>query len=136
MCSENIEYFQSADEDSLRQLYYRSKQGFCQPGEQLFDVGDECEDIIVILNGCIDIVVSDGYKFQEILDVLGKDSIIGANFVLKQEVWAYEAVNNSNMTVKFMRINHNLISMLSTQNPDIMQSVQAYSEKIEVQGLP
>lgn len=76
------------------------------------------------MHGVIDIVVSDGYKNHQVLDILGKDSIIGANFVLKQEPWCYEAVNNSTITVKILKLNHNLISMLATQNTDIMEAVQ------------
>ena len=48
--------------------------------------------IIIIMHGVIDIVVSDGYVNSHILDILGKDSIIGSNFVLKQEPWCYEAL--------------------------------------------
>lgn len=133
---ENIDYLRTADEDSLRQLYYRTKQDFVEPGQMLFDVEDRCNEIIIIMHGVIDIVVSDGFYNHQILDILGKDSIIGSNFVLKQEPWCYEAINNSTITVKVLRINHNLISMLATQNKDIMDQVQLHTERVEIYGLP
>ena len=89
----------------------------------LFDVDEPCNEILIIMHGVIDVVISDGYQNSQVLDILGKGSIIGANFVLKQEIWSYEAINNSSLTVKVIRISHNLISMLASQNQDIMTAV-------------
>lgn len=136
LCRENIDYLQMADEDLLRQLYYRTKQGFVEPGQILFDVEDKCDEIIIILHGLIDIVISDGYYKCQILDILGKDSIIGANFVLKQEPWCYNAVNNSSITVKVLRISYNLIYTLTTQSQDVLDHVQLHTERVEIYGLP
>lgn len=84
------------------------------------------------MHGVIDIVLCDGDMHSKVLDILGKGSIIGPNFVLKQEPWSYEAINNSTLTVKVIRISHHLISLLCAQNTYIMEQVQQYTEKVEV----
>ena len=80
--------------------------------------------------------MSDGFRNSHVLDILGKDSIIGSNFVLKQETWCYEAINNTTITVKVLRISHNLLYTVASQNNDMMDAIQAYTERVEVNGLP
>jgi CRP-like cAMP-binding protein len=89
ICKQSISYLKNADKDTLRQLFYRAKQQFYDSKQVLFDVGDACENIYFVLHGVIDIVISDGYQNHQVLDILGKGSIIGANFVLKKEKWIY-----------------------------------------------
>lgn len=67
-------------------------------------MGDKSDSIFYILQGVLDIVISDGYSNHKVLDVLGKGSFIGMNFVLKSEIWYYKAVNNSTITCKIMKI--------------------------------
>ena len=61
----------------------------------LFNVGEPCQDIFIILSGVIDIVITDGGSRNQTLDVLGKGSIIGPNFVLRKSKWFYKAVNKT-----------------------------------------
>lgn len=105
LCQSNIEFLHDADQDILRQLFYRARQKFFEPGQNVFTIGQQCTEIMVLQSGVIDIVLSDGYTNHETLDSIGKGSIIGANMVLKQEKWPYLGVNNSPETVKALCIN-------------------------------
>lgn len=95
--------------DIIRQLYYHSKQRFYDKNEMLFDVGDLADSIFIVMQGVIDIVLTDGYDHHETLDVLGKGSIIGINSMLTSENWFCRAVNNTSMSVLVIQINQNCI---------------------------
>lgn len=123
ICKQSISYLKNADKDTLRQLFYRAKQQFYDSKQVLFDVGDACENIFFVLHGVIDIVLSDGYQNHQVLDILGKGSIIGANFVLKKEKWVYSAINNTTMTVRVLKISHNLLQTLAAQSLRIQNAV-------------
>ena len=109
----------------LRQLFYRSEQKFFDIGGVLFDVGDKCESIYYILQGVLDIVISDGYANHRVLDVLGKGSFIGNNFILKQEMWFYKAVNNSTCTTRILKVDLSVIQMLAAQYVELQDSMNA-----------
>lgn len=100
----SVDYFKDADEDMLRQLYYKGEHEFLDIGQTIFDVGDKCNSIYYILQGVLDIVISDGYSNHKVLDVLGKGSFLGMNFILKSEIWYYKAVNNSTITSRILKV--------------------------------
>ena len=58
-CREKIPYLANAGEITLRKLYYRSVQRLYGPMQNLFEAGEQCSCIFVILSGCIDIVIQD-----------------------------------------------------------------------------
>jgi len=88
----------------LRELYYRSKQTYFDPGSTLFDIGEPCKDIFIILSGVCDIIISDGDKNKAVLDIMGKGSVIGNNFIFTREPWMYKAQNNSVSRVQVIMI--------------------------------
>jgi len=55
------------------------------PNELLFDIGETCRDIFFVISGVVDIIITDNKGNTEVLDVLGRDSVIGGNFVLIKE---------------------------------------------------
>ena len=93
ICRKNIEFLKFTSLDVLTQLFYRSKQQFLDYGQKLFNIGDLCEDLFIVLSGTIDIQISDGYENTETLDVLGRGSVIGFNNILNKEMWYYAAIN-------------------------------------------
>ena len=109
LSKQSVEFLKDADDDMLRQLFYRSEQSFYDIGQVIFDVGDKCECIYYILQGVVDIVISDGYANSKVLDVLGKGSFIGSNHVLKAEYWFYRALNNSTVTTRVLKVKFNAI---------------------------
>jgi len=83
LCRTQINYFKKVDEDVLKQLYYRTTKKFVVSQGTLFDVGDKCNEIYIVLSGVFDIEITDGFKLRTTLDLLGKGSIIGSNYILK-----------------------------------------------------
>lgn len=48
----------------------------------------------------MDIILTDGYREHEVMDVLGRGSVIGANNVVKGELWYYECINSTTQSNK------------------------------------
>ena len=96
MCQKDIRYLKKLNVDFLRQLYYHTQHRFYEYKEALFTVGDVCDTIHIVMSGVIDIMITDGYDQHQRLDVLGKGSIIGSNFILLGERWFCTAINNTN----------------------------------------
>ena len=95
LCKENIEFLKGFKSNDLRQLFYSCMHLFLNPAELLFDAGDVCEAVYIVLAGTVDIEITDGYSRQTRLDTLGPGSILGQHFVIKQEPWYYRATNNT-----------------------------------------
>ena len=74
--------------------------------------------MFIIQSGMVDIIMTDGYDNHQVLDVLGKDSIMGNNIVLKGDLqWPFAAINNTHFTTKVIMINYNLINYMKLANP-------------------
>lgn len=58
-------------------------------------MGQPCTEIFIVLNGVMDIVLTDGYDHQVVMDVLGRGSVLGVNNIIKGEQWYYECVNSN-----------------------------------------
>lgn len=78
----------------------------------LFDIGETCNDIFIIMSGMVDIFIADNFGAEEHLDVLGRGSILGINFILVKEQWVYRAVNNTSLAAKIFVIPHSSINKL------------------------
>ena len=104
ICTRDIDYMKNLHPDIIRQLYYHSKQRFYEKNEMLFDVGDTADSIFIVIQGVIDIVLTDGQYNKETLDVLGKGSIMGINSIMTNENWFCRAVNNTSLSVVVIQI--------------------------------
>ena len=51
----DINFLNQTDDTVLKRLFYKCKQRFYEPGQVLFNLGEYCEDIFIILSGIIDI---------------------------------------------------------------------------------
>jgi CRP-like cAMP-binding protein len=67
----------------MKQLYYRTTKKFVVSQDTLFNVGEKCDEIYIILSGVFDIEITNGVNLSITLDLLGKGSIIGSNYILK-----------------------------------------------------
>ena len=101
----------------------------------LFDLGDYCEDIYMILSGVIDIVISDGSSNRQVLDSLGRGSVLGMSFILKHEQWVYQALNNTSMTAHVIKINIHHLTTLGHYHGDIDEEVQKRLRWIAIHGM-
>ena len=78
----------------------------------MFEYGDTCKDIFIIMSGIVDIVITDGTANKQVLDVLGKGSVIGMNNILKAQKWSFQAVNDTRITARCIRISiKNLVNL-------------------------
>ena len=89
---QNIPYLKGLNDTQLKILYYKSKRKFIEMDNKLFEYGDQCKHISIILSGmlCIEIVNNKKDVKQEI-DILGRGSIIGQNNIINKSQWFYRA---------------------------------------------
>lgn len=59
-----VPYFENLDVKELRELYYLSEERFVKYDEVLFQLGERCNGLYMIINGWIDIIITDGYDFN------------------------------------------------------------------------
>ena len=109
ICKSNIHFLTDVDDSVVRELYYRSTHHHYIQNEKLFDIGECCDSIIIIIRGMIDIRITDGMYLYETLDLLGPGSIIGCNYMLKKERWPYLAINTLVSTCRVMKISYKQI---------------------------
>ena len=103
----------------------------------LFDIGQNCNAIYIILSGIVDIVIySDelGLK-KRVLDSLGKGSVIGTNFILTREQWSYRAVNQSTMAARVLKIDAGLLRSLRKKHVGVNLAISIQEEFLKAQGL-
>ena len=56
----NADYLMNMPDDILSEIYYRSIKEMVGIESTIFDVGQKCKEIIVVLSGVIEISLSDG----------------------------------------------------------------------------
>lgn len=79
----HVSYFKFVSTNLLKEIYYLAKHLFLGKDEILFDIGDDCDSIYIVLSGVLEIIITDSDdKYKRIMDLCGRGSIIGANFVL------------------------------------------------------
>ena len=65
------------------------------------------------MSGVVDIVITDGGDKKQVLDVLGKGSVIGMNNVLVTEKWTFRAVNDTRITARAIKISLKTLKYLA-----------------------
>ena len=101
-----------------------AKQYFVSYDQKLFDLGDKCGEIFMVLNGIIDIVLTDGFDNNQVLDVCGRGSMMGFNFILSGERWIYRAINHSNDYVHVLSIKRELLLKYVESHKSIKRSIE------------
>lgn len=73
-------------------LYYRCTRHFYQYDDIVFEYGEACDGIFLILNGVISIeLINRKKEITHQIDILGRGSIIGFNNVIGGTPWFYRA---------------------------------------------
>ena len=90
----------------MKRLYYRTLHQFYEFDARLFDVKEVCRDIFIIIAGIVEISIPNGLK-ETVIDVLGRGSVIGAHFMIKEEIWPLRATAKFTGTTKVLRLQFN-----------------------------
>lgn len=126
VCRSNIEYLKAQDEHALKELYYRSKKFFLYSTESVITAGNRCNTMYIIVSGVIDIVIQNT-KFKGVmnytLDILGRGSVIGQNYILSNEKWYYSAVNKSTMPALILAIPLTTIQRIEERHPELRKAI-------------
>ena len=73
-------------------------------GQKIFEIGERGKFLYVVMMGALEIGLSDGFHYQ-VIDLLGKGSIIGTNYFLNNLQWPYTARVVS-MSALILKIDH------------------------------
>lgn len=103
-----VPYFNSLNDEALSLIYTECEMISLDMDEQLFKFGTKCEYIYIVLQGVIQVDMTDGYLTQY-LDCMGRGSIIGINGVLKGNEMAYSAKAVSSRSTYIFRITQSMI---------------------------
>lgn len=90
MCRRSVDYMKKLDEIALRQIYMKSTHKYFEFGETIFDVGQKCHDLMLILSGWVEIGLTDGKNYMQ-LDYLSRGSFLCFYGVLMQNDYNYKA---------------------------------------------
>jgi CRP-like cAMP-binding protein len=61
LCKENIEFLKHFKSKDLRELYYSCMHLFLNPAQVLFEAGEVCDAIYIVLAGTLDVELTDGF---------------------------------------------------------------------------
>jgi len=90
----------------------------------VFEIGETCKNIYIIMTGMISIYISDNVGNEEHLDILGRGSILGTDFTLIKELWVYRAINHTSVAAKLFIIPETAIFKLQNEFPEIDDAVK------------
>ena len=83
----------------------------------------------------IDIVITDGGQNSQVLDILGKGSVLGSNFVFKSEQWAYRAVNQTEITACAIKVSFQDLVHLSNKHQDLAKALYVQRDYLKNHGI-
>ena len=127
LCRKRVPFFKKIKENTLKQIYHRSKQRFYDYGEKLFEVGQPCTEIYFILGGLIDIAVTDGYYKRNTMDVVGVGSVIGVHNIINNEIWYYEAYNATTRSCKILTVQYSLLKSIMQVDKELTKAMEDMS---------
>ena len=122
--------------NDLREVFYQCQYQFLNRDEVLFEAGEICKAIYVVIVGTIDVELTDGDGLYHRLDSLGPNSILGTNFVFKKEPWYYRVKNNSNFSCQIMKLTFNNIQTIMSTSNEKKEQLREYIEMLGIKGLP
>ena len=135
LCKNKIQFMNKIDEKVIRELFYSCQYYFYSRDEVIFEVGSRCDGILIILNGHVNIQMTDGNNYHKTLDQLGSGSIIGQNFVLKQEHYPYRALNKNKMNCSILKISYQSIKHMMSRDKMAQEHIKNFTEAIDMNGL-
>jgi len=77
----SIDFLKRVDQIGMRKIYMACNHLYLTDNEVIFNVGDICESIYIVVSGNIEIGLSNGTEYMT-MDFLGKGSVLGFNGVI------------------------------------------------------
>ena len=76
VCRKRIPYFKTLSEKILKDMYYSSDLMLFDINQKLFSAGNKCKDIFIVMQGVLQIDLTDGTN-EFMLELMGRGSVIG-----------------------------------------------------------
>ena len=119
----------------MKKLYYYSNEYFYEQGTTIFDLQEKCSGIYIITEGVVGIELTDGVK-SNVIDIMGRGSVIGIYGVLFREPWVYVAKSVSVRTTKILKISNYVLDQLAMSTPILFEHMDQFQKKLELNGIP
>ena len=131
-----IPYLRKMDEHFLKLLYYKSSEYYYAIHEQIFRWDEQCEFIYIVTQGVVSIDLTNGTN-SEILDLLGRGSIIGIhNILYPKSIWYLNCTARSALTTKVLKVSKVVLKGLSMTYPYLFELIEDFKHQIEMIGNP
>ena len=127
-----VDFLEDIDSFTLSKLYQKSETKLYHKHQILFESGDFCSSIYLILSGVVEIslIHCDGQVTP--MDVCGRGTIIGFSNVLGKEKWIYRATAKSADVTQVIEVSGTVIKYLSRKNKALMISIE---KQLNVQNI-
>ena len=126
-CFNNIQYLKTLPKDILQAIYYSSDILQYDFGQMVFSIGQECENIYIILQGVVSIELSNGINSFQI-DVIGRGSVIGVNNLISSEEWVYQAKAASSQTVLILTVSRRTLFEKAAEYNLLNKTLEQFKE--------
>ena len=103
--------------------------------DRVFSVGAPCECVYIVIQGVLQINLTNGYKERQ-LDIMGQGSVIGSNFVIRGDIWYYNCVSVSREKTILIQIPQSTIYKLNEQNRNFAKVLSNYVQNLQTDGVP
>ena len=120
----------------LRVLYHRSIWRFYDLDQKIISPGQACDRLYVITSGVVEVSLSKGYQTTQLLDLMGRGSIIGAQSILCKDDWALDVTVRSVATAQVLEIPSLTILSLARGSPSFLKAVEEDMLRVEMMGTP
>jgi hypothetical protein len=135
ICRKRIPYLVNQPDNLLRQLFFSGEFKMYEVDEPIFKANERCKDLIIIMQGVVEIDMTDGLQ-NVLMDLLGKGSVIGVNSFFTGVPWVFNAFAVSSQTTTLFRLDHEVIDKMMKSNSILNQAVQLYQDHLDTTGVP
>lgn len=118
-CRQDVHYFKDVPDDRLKRLYYEADTRTYELDQLIFEKGDPCEYIYIVVSGVLGIELTDGVSNFQHIDYMGRGSILGANSVISGARWHYRCVSRSRHSASLIQISRRLVTRFALDNEDV-----------------
>ena len=130
----SVPIFEKASVQILRQIYYRKKYKLLQYGDVLFDIGQHCRSILIVVFGQVEIGLTDGEAYQS-LDTLGQGSVMGMYGIISGYEWDYKATIKSKRAI-IIEIDISIINHERRNFKSLDDTIEQFKKDLGVNGCP
>ena len=87
------------------------------------------------MSGVLDIVIGDNYSHNMTIDLLGRGTVIGQNYILSEETWSYSAINRSVVPCKILKISKKMLDNFASKYPELSKRINDVIDLNIMNGL-